>query len=64
MNITDEKVRAYIYRVALAVIALAVVLGILDVEFVDEIDEIAVAVLGLGSAGLAARNTSTSPPAP
>jgi uncharacterized membrane protein YdbT with pleckstrin-like domain len=58
----SEATRAYLYRLAVAVIALAAILGWIDVEFIDEIDEVIVAALGLGSAALASANTSTKHP--
>lgn len=64
-NLT-EPTRAYIYRVALAVLALLVIYGVVSAGApVNGWAELITAVLGIGSAGLATANTSTKPaPAP
>ncbi len=56
---TSDPARAYFYRVALAVLAGLVVWGFVDPDNIPVVAEIVAAVLGLGTAGLATRNTST-----
>lgn len=60
----SEATRAYIYRVALALFAAGVVYGIIEKDDVEIWLPILMAVLGIGSSGLAARNTSTDPNRP
>lgn len=55
----NEKTRAYLYRIALALLALAVVLRVVGPEEIDAITEVVAALLGISSAGLATANTST-----
>lgn len=52
----DEKTRAYIYRVAVAVLPLLVILGVVSQEVVPVVVSILAAAL---LPGLAAANTST-----
>lgn len=54
-----EPRRAYLYRVALAVIAILVLVGLLTEESVAEWAELVAALLGVGTTGLAVGNTST-----
>ena len=54
----SEAKRAYIYRIVVAVLVVAVLYRIVDGEAIDEWTDLAQAVLGLGAAGLAAKNTS------
>ena len=58
MNI-PESTRAYFYRLAVAVLALLVVVGVVRGDDLPAILEVAAAVLGITSAGLAAANTTT-----
>lgn len=57
--IHDEATRAWVYRIALALLVLSVALRVIPVGLEDEISEVISAVLGIGSAGLASANTST-----
>lgn len=59
-TLKDERTRAYAYRVALALLALAVLYGRLRADALDEWVELVMAALGIGTTTLAARNTSTS----
>jgi hypothetical protein len=54
-----QKTRAYIYRVALAVLALAAIYGLVGPGEVEGITTLVESVLAIGAVGLAARNTST-----
>jgi len=63
MNLSEEKVRAYLYRISLAVIPLLVVYGALDENDAGGWATLAAAVLGVPLSGLATRYTSTRPPA-
>lgn len=56
----NEQVRAYIYRVALALLALGVLYGVVSGDALDEWAELVMAALGIGTTTLAARNTSTT----
>lgn len=56
-----EAKRAYIYRIVLAVMVIAVARGFISQEEAPIWLEIVLAVLGLGSVGLATANTSTKP---
>lgn len=58
MNLPEAK-RAYFYRIALALLALAVVLKLVGPDETEGIAELVAALLGVGSAGLATKNTST-----
>lgn len=55
----NEATRAYIYRVILALLPLAVVYGAVKGDDAPLIVAVAQAVLGIGGAALAAANTST-----
>ena len=55
----DEHVRAWIYRVALAVIGLLVAYGLLSEGEAAQWALLAAALVGLGTDGLASKNTST-----
>jgi hypothetical protein len=57
--IRNEATRAWIYRIAVALLALAIALQLVPLDISDELGEVITAVLGVGSAGLAAANTST-----
>lgn len=54
-----EKHRAYFYRVALSLVALAVVLHLVADGQVASVTELVAAILGVGGNGLAALNSST-----
>lgn len=60
--LTNEATRAYLYRVAVALIPILVVAGYVAGDQAQLWLGLAAAVLGVGSAGLAARNTSTDAP--
>ena len=64
MPVLNEQTRAYIYRIALAAFALAVVYGIVKRDDVDVWVELIGAVIGIGGFGLASKNTSTDPNRP
>lgn len=64
MPTLNEQTRAYIYRLVVAAMAVAVGYGLLEKEDVDVWLQVVTAVLGLLSAGLAAKNTSTNPATP
>lgn len=55
-----ESTRAYLYRVAVAVVPLLVVLGYLTNDTAQLALDIAAAVLAVGGFGLAVKHTSTS----
>lgn len=57
--LSNEATRAYLYRIVLAVIPILVVAGYVAGDQAELWLGLAAAVLGVGSAGLAARNTST-----
>lgn len=57
----SEPTRAYIYRIALAVLAVLVVYGLLGPDEVPVWTEVVSAVLGIGATSLATANTSTRP---
>ena len=57
----DERIRAWIYRIALAVIALAAAYGLLGPDEVPVWTAVVAAVLGIVGNGLATVNTSTKP---
>ena len=62
MDWLTEARRAYIYRVALAVMAILTVYGVVDSDTAPIWLAVVFAVLGLGTTGLATVNTSTKPP--
>lgn len=60
----SEAKRAYIYRVILALLVVAAVIGritgqVIDQELLSSISEAAGVILGIGGVGLAVKNTST-----
>lgn len=55
----DEAKRAYYYRISLAVLALAVVFKLFGPDKTEGVSELLAAIFGIGSAGLATKNTST-----
>lgn len=57
----SEKTRAYIYRVSLALFAVAVAYKLIEQDDVPVLVDVVAAVLGIGNAGLATANTSTKP---
>lgn len=59
MNMT-EATRAYLYRIALALLVVLVVYGLVSNDQVPVWVEVAGAVLGLGGNGLATLNTDRS----
>lgn len=61
MQMPSEPTRAHIYRISLAVLSLLVVYGILGPDETPVWAELVAAILGVGSASLAAANTSTKP---
>lgn len=55
----SESTRAYIYRIVVTAIPLLVLIGVaVDSQTTENLLNFAAAVLGLGGAGLAARNTT------
>jgi|688.fasta_scaffold100487_5 hypothetical protein len=56
MNLTDERTRAYLYRVLLAALPILTFYGVLTDEAAPLVAGLIAAVFG---AGLAANNTST-----
>lgn len=54
-----EHVRAYLYRIATALIPLLVVLGVVAGDQAQLVLNVVAAVLGVGASGLAAANTTT-----
>lgn len=56
----SEKTRAYLYRVSLAVLPLLVLYGVISENEAAEYALLAAALLGVGDAALAARNTTTN----
>lgn len=59
MNMPNEAQRAYIYRIALAVLAILVARGFIADGEAPMWAEIIGSVLAIGSTGLAVANTST-----
>ena len=59
MDWFTETRRAYLYRVALAVMALLTIYGVVDADTAPVWLGVVFAVLGIGSAGLATANTTT-----
>lgn len=57
----NEAVRAWLYRVALAVLAALSLYGLIGPEEIPAWTGIVVALFSLGSTGLATANTSTKP---
>jgi hypothetical protein len=62
----DQRTRAYIYRVALALLAVLSLYGLVGPEEITMWTGVLVAVLGIGSSGIATANTTRKlpPPAP
>ena len=60
LDFLTEARRAWLYRVALAVMAILTIYGIVDSETAPAWLAVVFAVLGLGTSGLATVNTSTS----
>lgn len=56
---TNEATRAYVYRIALAALVLLAVYGVVDRDLLEQWNDLLVALLGVGAAGLAAKHTST-----
>lgn len=56
-----EATRAYIYRIVVVLMALAVGRGLITQDEAPLWLGLALSVLGLGTASLAAKNTSTKP---
>ena len=56
-DLTDEKTRAYVYRVIAALIPVLVVVGVVGPEDAAVWLGLAAAVFGFGAAGLASKNT-------
>lgn len=61
--LTEER-RAWVYRVALAIMAVLTVYGVIDADTAPVWLGVVFAVLGLGTSGLATVNTSTKLPPP
>lgn len=55
----SESTRAYIYRVIVAVMAIALLKGLITQDELPLYLEVILSLLGLGSAGLATAHTST-----
>lgn len=62
-QLTESK-RAYIYRVATVLFLAAAVYGLIDQDKIEVWMRVIITVLGIGTSGLAARNTSTDPSEP
>lgn len=60
MNL-NEATRAYIYRIIVALIPVLIALGVMTGDDAQVYLNLAAAILGLGSAGLATKNTSRHP---
>ena len=60
-KIFKPEVRSWFYGVSVAVIALLVALGLLDVDLDETILNLIAAILGLGNAGLATAYRPTRP---
>jgi hypothetical protein len=57
--LSKQKTRAYIYRVALAVLGIAALYGLVGPAEVEGITTLVESVLAISVVGMAARNTST-----
>jgi hypothetical protein len=57
-NLSDTQ-RAYWYRIALALLAVASMLKLAGPDDIEVYAEVAMALLGIESTGLATKNTST-----
>ena len=62
IDFTNERFRAYLYRIALATVPLAVAAGWVDNDVASNILLIVAAVLGVGAPVLATANTTTKQP--
>lgn len=58
----ESKHRIYVYKVALAVVPLLTALGFMTEEIAGHVLNIIIAVLAVGSTGLALRNVSPEHP--
>lgn len=63
MTMPSEKTRAYFYRVALAVLAVLVLVGVISGEDLPVWANVAAAVFAVAPPALATMNTSTKPQA-
>ena len=61
MNL-NEKTRAYIYRMALAVLGVLSLYGLIGPDDIPVWTGVIVAALGIGTSGLASVNTTRKPP--
>jgi hypothetical protein len=59
MKTPTVRTRAYVYRLALAILAVGVAYGFLGPDESDALSGVIEAVAGLSAAGLAVANTST-----
>lgn len=58
-RLTDERTRAYLYRVATAVVPLLIALGVITEDVASHALFATAAVLAIGEGTLASLNTST-----
>ena len=61
MNL-NEQTRAYIYRMALAVLGVLSLYGLIGPDDIPVWTGVIVAALGIGTSGLASANTMRKPP--
>jgi hypothetical protein len=61
MNL-NEQTRAYIYRMALAVLGVLSLYGLIGPDDIPVWTGVIVAALGIGTSGLASVNTTRKPP--
>lgn len=61
MNL-NEQTRAYIYRMALAVLGVLSLYGLIGPDDIPVWTGVIVAALGIGTSGLASANTTRKPP--
>lgn len=61
MNL-NEQTRAYIYRMALAVLGVLSLYGLIGPDDIPVWTGVIVAALGIGASGLASVNTTRKPP--
>lgn len=59
IDLSAEPTRAYVYRVALAVLVVLALYRVVAGDAIDEWTELLRAVLGIAPVGLAVANTST-----
>lgn len=57
-KLKDQKVRNWLYKIAIAVGGLLVVIGVGDTETVNQVLLVVAAILGLGGNALASRNSA------